>query len=183
MRFRTILCDPPWPQVTSGKYRNHKHHRPDDLPYDLMSLDDIAALPVQDLADDDCNLFLWTTQSQLPHSFKIMETWGFRYANTITWIKPSGAGNFFVSRCQFLLFGYKGKLRLKERFRPNVLFASPKRHSAKPEVSYELIEAVSFEPRIELFARQQRPGWTTLGDAIDGLDIRQAIKETTSTTK
>lgn len=74
-----------------------------------MSIDDIRALPVADLAADDCHLWLWTTNRSLPDGFDIMKVWGFRYMAPITWAKPSGFGAWFVSRTQTLLFGYPNK--------------------------------------------------------------------------
>ena len=141
-----------------------------------MSVDELKALPVGDLAEDGAHLWLWTTNQFLRDGFDLLDAWGFRYLAPITWVKPSGCGNYFVHRTQTMLFGYRGKLEMKERFRPNVVFASARRHSQKPECVYELIEAVSFAPRVELFARQQRPGWLALGNGIDGRDIRDAIK-------
>ena len=177
MKYKTIVCDPPWPQRTSGRYRLHKHQRPDSLPYRTMTVEAIKSLPVGDLADDEANLWLWSTNQHLPDAFGVMSAWGFKYLMPLVWVKPSGAGNYFVSRTQFLLFGYKGKLAMRERFKPNVLFAAPKRHSEKPAEAIRLIEEVSYAPRIELFARTTRPDWTAVGDAIDGKDIHDALKE------
>jgi N6-adenosine-specific RNA methylase IME4 len=64
---------------------------------------------------------------------------------------------------------------MRHKYRPNTLFATARRHSEKPECSYNLIEELSFGPCLELFARKHRPGWTALGDEIDGLDIRDAL--------
>ena len=71
----------------------------------------------------------------------------------IQWIKPSGMGAWFIHRSQTMLFGYRRKLEMKTRFRPNIIEASARRHSQKPEKSYELIEAVSHPARLEMFAR------------------------------
>jgi N6-adenosine-specific RNA methylase IME4 len=65
---------------------------------------------------------------------------------------------------------------MKSRFRPNVLFASARRHSQKPECSYSLIEDVSFGPYLEIFGRSDRDGWRVIGNEVDGLDIRESIQ-------
>jgi N6-adenosine-specific RNA methylase IME4 len=174
MPYKTILIDPPWPQRTMGRYRYHS--RPDAIPYKTMTVEEIAALPVASLADqDECHLWLWTTNQHLPQAFGLLDAWGFKYLSPLVWVKPSGMGSYFVSRTQFLIFGYRGTLAMRQRFKPNVFFANALRHSQKPECSYQLIEEVSYEPRIELFARKTRPNWTCLGDGIDGRDINDAL--------
>lgn len=178
MTYRTILIDPPWPQRQVGRFADPKNTRPDRLPYPTMSLGDIAALAVKPLAAADSHLWLWTTNQFLRPAFDLMAGWGFKYLTTVTWVKPSGLGAWFVSRTQHLLFGYRGRLDLRTRYRPTVLFANPVRHSAKPECSYELIEAVSHGPRVELFARSRRDGWDVIGNEIDGRDVTAALTET-----
>lgn len=173
MKFGTILLDPPYPETMLGKWKKHK--RPNNLPYPSMSLDEIRNLPVPDLADVNSHLWLWTTNRTLEAGFDILRHWGFRYLSPITWVKPSGFGAWFVSRTQTMLFGYRGKLEMMNRFKPNVLFAPSRKHSQKPECSYELIESVSPAPRLEMFARVERPGWTTIGNGIDGEDIMTSL--------
>lgn len=157
-----------------GKLSDPRHSRPDKLPYPTLTVEQLKTLPVERLAAPDCHLWLWTTNKFLPDGLDLMAHWGFKYMVPVHWVKPSGFGMWWVHRSQTLLFGYRGKLDMKTRLRPNVLFASPKRHghSTKPEASYDLIEAVSHAPRLELFARRTRPGWTTWGNEIDGQDIR-----------
>jgi N6-adenosine-specific RNA methylase IME4 len=177
MRFKTLLLDPPWPQEMAGKYARRRNQRPTDLPYQTMPLEAIQSLDIAPLTDDEAHCWLWTTNAFLPQSYAILEGWGFKYHNTLTWVKPSGIGNYFIGRTQFLLFGYRGKLNMKEKYHPNVLFASPVKHSQKPEDSYRLIEAVSHEPRVELFARRPRENWRGLGNEIDGEEITVSIKK------
>lgn len=159
----------------SGQYQRRKQHRPAALPYPTMTVADIGKLDVAPLAADDAHLWLWSTTSFLPQAFSVMEQWGFKFHTVITWVKPSGFGNYFINRTQPLLFGYRGKLRMRQRWLPNVLFAPSRRHSQKPECSYTLIEQASFDPRLELFARQEREGWTTVGNELDGEDMGAAL--------
>jgi|SRR5947209_4974709 len=145
-----------------------------------MTMDQIRDLPVPDLADADSHVWCWTNNRSLPQGFDLLSHWGYKYLAPIHWVKPSGFGAWFVHRTQTLLFGYKGKLDMLDggRFKPNVIFANPRGgHSTKPPESVELIEAVSHEPRVELFAPSTRPGWTSLGDGIDGRDIVVAMKD------
>ena len=144
-RFACILADPPWPQVISGKYKTTRNLRPDRLPYETLSVAAIQSMPVEDIAAHDAHLWLWTTNQFLEDGFRVMRSWGFKYLAPIHAIKPSGIGNYFIHRTQTMLFGYRGKCRF-------------------PMARY--IEAISPGPRIELFARRQRPGWHVWGNEV-----------------
>lgn len=168
--YRTILIDPPWNQVMSGKRIRYKGGQPEKMPYETMPLDAIRDLPVESLAANGCHLWLWTTNQFLRQGFDLIDHWGFKYLAPITWIKPSGCGNWFVHRTQTMLFGYLGKCEFnRARYQPNIIEANvSNRHSRKPEAAYELIEAVSDEPRVELFARPPvRPGWDVWGNEVE----------------
>lgn len=168
-RFRCIVADPPWALGMRGKRKRAKEPKlPDALPYPTMTLDEICAMPIGELAADDCHLWLWTTNQHLHDGFRVMQEWGFRYLVPIHWIKPSGVGNWFIHRTQTILFGYREKCRFPAaRYLPNILTTGdPKRHSQKPEESYRMIESVSPGPRLELFARTVRPGWSAWGNEV-----------------
>jgi N6-adenosine-specific RNA methylase IME4 len=165
MLYHTILADPPWDQGTIGRWKHHQ--RPDDLPYPTMTVEQIAALPIQDLAAEACHLWLWTTNQFLEAGLQVMRAWGFKYLAPIHWIKPSGLGAWWVHRTQTVLFGYYKKCRFPlARYLPNLFEANPGRHSKKPPESYELIESVSPIQRLELFARATRPGWHVWGNEV-----------------
>jgi N6-adenosine-specific RNA methylase IME4 len=171
-KYKTILADPPWQQRMTGKWQG-RHKRPEKIPYPTMNLAEICELPVSDLADDGCHLWLWTTNEHLEAGFQVMRAWGFRYLAPITWVKPSGCGAWFIHRTQTLLFGYRKPLTMNGRYKPTVLIAgNPSAHSAKPAESYELIEAVSEPARIEIFARPwtpmfpKRAGWDVWGNEV-----------------
>ena len=165
--FRTILADPPWQQSMTAKW-NRRPNRAEKLPYPTMTVDEICAMPVGELAADDCHLWLWTTNQRLEDGFRVMRAWGFKYLAPVTWEKPSGLGCWFIHRTQTMLFGYKSKCRFElGRYKPTILHAGlPSRHSAKPKESYDLIESISQTPRLELFARQKLPNWTTWGNEV-----------------
>lgn len=167
--FRTILADPPWQQTMAGRRQRAKGgFKEDSLPYPSLSVDTICKLPVGDLAEEACHLWLWTTNQFLEEGFRVMRAWGFKYLCPIHWIKPSGVGNWFVHRSQTLLFGYKQKCRFPmKRYAPNIITSGdPVRHSQKPVEAYTLIESVSPAQRLELFARQQREGWDVWGNEV-----------------
>lgn len=166
--FRCIVADPPWQQPMTGQYLKRRENRAKCLPYPTMTVDQIKALPVGDMAEPDAHLWLWTTNAFLEDGFAVLRAWGFRYLAPIHWIKPSGLGNYFIHRTQTILFGYRKTCRFPaRRYAPNVFTTGlPKRHSEKPEEAFTLIEAVSPGPRLELFARRARPGWTVWGNEV-----------------
>jgi N6-adenosine-specific RNA methylase IME4 len=167
--YKTILADPPWNQPMMGK-RNRKKGGATaiSLPYSIMSIDEICALPVNDISDIGCHLWLWTTNAFIDAGFDVMKAWGFKYLAPITWRKPTGIGNYFVHVTQTILFGYKEKCRFNgKRYLPTIFDAPCSHiHSKKPDKSYEIVEAVSDSPRIELFARNKRNGWDVWGNEI-----------------
>jgi N6-adenosine-specific RNA methylase IME4 len=178
--FRCIVADPPWKYgkwgkaspaayLVSGIREETNHEIP--LPYPAMSIEEIKALPVAKLAAEDCELYLWATQKYLPDAFGVMEAWGFRYCQTLTWCKTprgTGQGGIYCPTTEFLILGRKGKMPVKKRV--DTTWWNVKRphncHSAKPEHFQDVIEAVSDEPRLELFARRKRHGWASWGNEI-----------------
>lgn len=181
-KYMTILADPPWNMGTTGLYERRKL-RLAKLVYPLMSTEDIKKLRVADYAEIGCHLWLWVTNSHLHDGFDVMAAWGFKYLAPITWVKPSGLGNYFIHRTQHLLFGYRDKCIFpKARYKPTVFMAKPKEHSQKPEESYELIESISPTPRLELFARQKRKTlfneeWDVWGNEVKNNIILEARPE------
>jgi len=165
--YQTIYADPPWEQGMSGKYK--KHSALAGLEYPTMAIEQIKSLPVDNISEVGCHLWLWTTNQFLRQGFDVMESWGFKYLAPITWVKDSGIGNYFVHRTQTVLFGYKGKCRFPlARYQPTVFIANhPTKHSQKPETFYDLVESISPEPRVELFARCRRSGWDCWGNEVD----------------
>jgi N6-adenosine-specific RNA methylase IME4 len=165
-KYKTILADPPWQQRMTGTFTRHKSAK--RLPYPTMSVEEICALPIGDLADKGAHLWLWTTNEYLEAGFAVMRAWGFKYLAPVTWLKPSGCGAWFIHRTQTMLFGYRSPLKMTEQYKPTILEAGlPSEHSAKPLESYQLIEAVSKAPRIEIFARP----WTQMFPRRDGWDV------------
>ena len=171
--FRCIVADPPWPFGGTGKMKGNKKRKGGALiecPYPTMTHAEIEALPVANMATEDCHLWLWTDNADLHHGFHVMQAWGFKYLAPIHWIKPSGCGCWWIHRTQTILFGYRQKCRFPQaRFRPNILMPGrdPARHSEKPEEAFALMESVSPGPRLELFARRARPGWTVWGNEVE----------------
>ena len=168
--YKTIYADPPWMERGGGQIR-----RGADRHYPLMKTNDIAALPVANLADPvGCHLYLWTTNNFLRDALAVMETWGFRYVTVITWLKDKmGLGQYFRGLTEHCLFGVRGNLPYRtidgKRAQGVTGFTAPRgRHSAKPDAMRQMIERVSHAPRIELFARERHPGWDAWGNEVNG---------------
>jgi N6-adenosine-specific RNA methylase IME4 len=135
-----------------------------------MSLDAICALPVGDLFTPDAVLFLWTTGPHLADALTALGRWGFTYVTNLVWEKDSiGLGYWVRNQHEILLVAKRGKMRCPppDRRPPSVIHAPRREHSEKPDEVYALIENMYPElPRIELFARRRRPGWTAWGNEI-----------------
>lgn len=173
--WRTIVADPPWdyregfvrgPNAGFGWTNRH------DLPYGSLSVEEIAELPVSSLAHPaGAFLWLWTTNRYLPDAFDVMAAWGFRYRQTIIWHKDDASpfpGSVAPNEAEFLLVGRRGGVKRLGTWSEAVITATRGAHSQKPEVFMDLIEAVSPEPRLEMFSRRARLGWETWGDEALG---------------
>jgi len=163
-RFATILIDPPWDWGDEGDVNQMGRAKPD---YSTMSIDDLLALPVSELADVDCHIYLWITNRSLPKGFALLEQWGFRYVTCLTWAKPHfGMGNYFRGQTEHILFGVKGSQPLRRHDVGTVFHAErgPNGHSSKPPMIYELIESCSPGPYLEMFSRCERDGWASWGE-------------------
>lgn len=162
-RFKTVVIDPPWDWGDEGDVDQFGRGRP---TYDTMSIDQLAEMPIGDIAEDNAHLYLWITNRSLPKGFQLMERWGFRYVTMLTWCKPSiGMGNYFRGSTEHMLFGVRGSLPLIER-NIGTWFEAKRggQHSSKPDEAYELIERASPGPWIDVFSRRDRKGWVTWGE-------------------
>jgi N6-adenosine-specific RNA methylase IME4 len=172
-RFATILADPPWRFQNSTGKMAPEHRRLSR--YCTMSLAEIKALPVADIATNPAHLYLWVPNALLTEGLEVMAAWGFTYKSNIVWHKVRkdggsdgrGVGFYFRNVTELVLFGVRGnKARTLAPGRRQVNFiASRKReHSRKPDELYRVIEACSPGPFLELFARGPRQGWLVWGN-------------------
>ena len=162
-QYACIVLDPPWDWGDEGDVDQLGRARPG---YAAMPLDDIAALPIAALSLPDCHIYLWITNRSLPKGFGLLEKWGFRYITCLTWVKPSfGMGQYFRGSTEQVLFGVKGSLPLLAHNLPTH-FLAPRgeQHSAKPSEFFCLVEKASPGPRLEMFARSEREGWSVWGN-------------------
>lgn len=175
-QFGTILADPPWQfQNRTGKVAP-EHRRLNR--YGTMTLDEICELPVSEISNDPAHLYLWVPNALLPDGLRVMEEWGFRYVSNIIWEKVRkdggpdgrGVGFYFRNVTEVLLFGVRGKnarTLAPGRRQVNIIRSRKREHSRKPDEQYPIIEDCSWGPRIELFSRGKRKGWTVWGNQAD----------------
>jgi N6-adenosine-specific RNA methylase IME4 len=168
-RYAVLCADPPWHfevyNEESGVERAAGNY------YPTMSLDEICALPVLSLAAPDAILFMWTTAPHLQESFQVLAAWGFEYKTNAVWVKDKiGLGYFVRNQHELLLVATRGDMPSPSPANrpPSVISAPRREHSRKPDEAYALIEAMyPALPKLELFARQRRPGWDVWGNETD----------------
>jgi len=169
----TLLADPPWQFRNSTGKIAPEHARLSR--YRTMRLSEIVALPVTEVLAPTAHLYLWCPNALLPEGLAVMNAWGFIYKSNIVWHKVRkdggsdgrGVGFYFRNVTELILFGVKGKnarTRQPGRSQVNLLATRKREHSRKPDELYEIIEACSPGPYLELFARGARKDWYSWGD-------------------
>lgn len=174
-RYRTIVVDPPWDHSDgTGASYSAAGRRSCDLPYSSMSVAEIAALPVDALADSRSSLFLWTTNRYLNAAFDVAQAWRFPHIATLVWTKQRGlgSGGVFYSNVEFILYCRRPDVAAPARINSRWFDWPRAEHSRKPEAFLDLVEEVSSSPRLEMFARRQRLGWDTWGnEALNHVEL------------
>ena len=170
-KFNTIYVDPPWPFVD----RINPSTRGAAAYYGCLSVEQIKGLRVADLASGDCLLWLWVPRLFRRFGEEVIEAWGFVPKTEWIWVKTTldgtkvrgGMGHYNRMAHEYLMLGTRGSARpLNGRSEVSVVLAPRRKHSEKPTAFYELIERNSLEPRVELFARARRRGWSSWGDQL-----------------
>ena len=177
-KFQIIYADPPWSFRTwssRGKSRSPEKH------YDCMTLADIQQMPIPDIADKNCSLFLWATDPLLPEALNLIKEWGFKYKTiAFNWVKLNpkaphfgwhkqdfftGMGYWTRANPELCLLATKGKPTRKRADIRRLVISPRREHSRKPDlVAERIVNLMGDIPRIELFARQPREGWTVWGN-------------------
>ena len=184
-KYNVILADPPWSfraWSSKGMGRSAEQH------YPTMRLEDIKALPVPDLAAGDCVLFLWATFPMLKEALEVIDTWGFTYKTVaFTWVKENrkspglfwGLGYWTRANAEVCLLATRGSPKRQSAAVHQVILSPVERHSKKPdEVQERIVTLMGDVSRVELFARQETPGWDVWGNEVEcspGLASRLTI--------
>jgi site-specific DNA-methyltransferase (adenine-specific) len=171
-KYQIIYADPPW----SYNDKMTGHRQGAETHYQTQSLDWIKSLPVKDIADKDCVLFLWAVNPLLPEAFEVIKSWGFKYKTlAFCWNKEtrlfnktvSNLGRWTMGGVELCLLATKGKPKRIAKNVKQVVWEMRGRHSQKPcEVRYRIVELMGNLSRIELFARQKTAGWDVWGNEV-----------------
>jgi N6-adenosine-specific RNA methylase IME4 len=162
-KFGTIYADPPWLYDNQGTRAATGNH------YLGLTVDELCAMPIAQLAADDAHLHLWTTNGFLFECPRIFAAWGFEFRSTLVWVKPQlGIGNYWRNSHEFLLTAIRGNAkRFNDHSMTSWIQCDRGKHSAKPEQVRAMVERASPSPRLELFGRLWCDGWKVFGNQIE----------------
>jgi N6-adenosine-specific RNA methylase IME4 len=170
--FSTIMADPPWRFDNRTGKMAPEHRRL--LRYSTMTMEEILELPVNRLAAAQAHLYLWIPNALILEGLQVMKQWGFTYKTNLVWYKirkdggpdGRGVGFYFRNVTELVLFGVRGNMRTLNagRRQTNMISTRKREHSRKPDELYDIIEACSPGPYLELFARHPRKGWVQWGN-------------------
>lgn len=171
--FGTILADPPWRFLNRTGKIAPEHRRL--ARYETLSVKEIASLPVSAHLTETAHCYLWVPNALLPMGLDVLSAWGFEYKTNLIWHKirkdggsdGRGVGFYFRNVTEMLLFGTRGKharTLAPGRRQVNLMASRKREHSRKPDEQYEIIEACSWGPYLELFGRGERERWTVWGN-------------------
>jgi N6-adenosine-specific RNA methylase IME4 len=192
-KYNIIYADPPW------NYNDKRNNDPayGAMTYDTMKLHELKELPVQNITEDNCMLFMWATFPNLPDALELMKAWGFKYKTVgFTWIKTNkvlrpaeeyhhnhqiigtvqngfsapffGIGYYTKSNAEVCLIGVKGKPIKISNDVSSIVMSPREEHSKKPSVVRDkIVQLCGDIPRIELFARTETPGWDVMGNEVE----------------
>ncbi len=180
-KYKTICADPPWAYVTRSK---KGQTRSASVHYNVMTLESIMALPVADLAADDCVLLLWSLNPMLPHALRVIDAWGFTFKTVgFTWAKTTkrtqeswapkwhfGMGHWTRQNTESILLATRGNPKRISKGVRQLFFAPVREHSRKPDTLFDEIERLLPGPYVELFARSHRLGWDSFGNEVGKFD-------------
>lgn len=168
--YRTIVADPPWRvNRSNGWGKGATSSSTTLMPYPLMTVSEIEAMPISKMAAPTSHLYLWTVNLHVPHAYRVCRAWGFAPSALLTWVKQPrgiGPGGHFASTTEFVLFARRGTEGGSPANRVRTSWFEWPRgaHSEKPAAFFDMVEQVSPGPYLELFARRQRLGWDTWGN-------------------
>lgn len=184
LRYGSIVADPPWELPYGARYgKGGRRGRKTEIPYSFMSVDEIMALPVADLADENAHLYLWSTRRNFREGIavQVARAWGFEPRGELIWgLRNGGPGGVLGNGHEPVLIASRGDLQFPKGMPVSVVFwkqpyhtgGGGKIHSAKPAGLQDLVEQMSPGPYLEMFSRRARLGWDTWGDeALHGTEL------------
>ena len=182
-KYSALLCDPPW------RYEQKRLSGAAEKHYTTISVDELCALPIADIAANDSVLFLWTTFPQLSEALRVIQAWGFCYKTVaFVWLKTNrqsggwfyGLGFWTRGNAEICLLATQGRPKRQSASVHQFIIAPVREHSRKPDITRDkIVELLGDVPRVEIFARERAEGWDAIGNGIDGRDIRDALIDLT----
>jgi N6-adenosine-specific RNA methylase IME4 len=172
MKYKTVVIDPPW--LLQSAFKSQKHCNKfacSNIPYKTMTDAEIINFPINEYADIECDIFMWTTHTKLPVSLTILQAWGFKFHVLMAWDKMSGVCmNGFYRQTEFIVYGYRGKQGVnvgEGNYIPTLISSKSTGHSKKPDKFYSIIRNRTQAPRIDIFARKRHYGFDAYGDQVE----------------
>lgn len=171
-KYAVILADPPWQYdfIATDANRAVENHYPTLTADEIACFEDADGRPVSDLAAKDAVLYLWATNPKVAEAMRVIEGWGFTYVTNMAWVKDRvGMGYWARQRHELVLIATRGDFSPPpEHLRPDSVIEAPRgAHSAKPAALHELLDAIwPDSPKVEVFAREARPGWAGFGNQL-----------------
>jgi len=180
-KYNVIYADPPWTyDNTSVKSEESGKEISIDGRYDLMTMQKLFEMPIKEITEKDCVLFMWATNPLLPEALELMKKWGFKYKTMLTWKKTSCSGYWFMGITEHILFGVKGNVKAFRSGLLNYHECKSGQHSQKPHYFRELIskavkDSIPEAKKLELFARSREgmfpdyeyEGWDVYGNQVN----------------
>lgn len=178
-KYGVLYADPPW------RYDRKHGHGVAENHYPTMSLNEICALPVADLAAENSALFLWAAFPQLKEALRVIDAWGFQYKTlAFLWLKQNrkadtwfyGMGFWTRSNAEVCLLATRGRPKRQCAGIHQFVVSRIEQHSKKPDIVRDkIVQLMGDVPRVELFARQKTPGWDTWGNEVEN-DLEMEVK-------
>lgn len=177
-KYQIIYADPPW-KYRQGSSMGTQFQGAADRHYPCMDYKDICNLPIAELADDPCLLFIWVTFPFLKEGLSVIEAWGFEYKTiAFCWIKTNpikltplfGVGYYLKSNAEPCLLATKGQAHklVKNNSLSSIIVEPKTKHSRKPiEARNRIVQLTGDISRIELFARNKFDGWDVWGNEVE----------------
>ena len=171
-KYQIIYADPPWSYKTWTAKGGHKSA---SAHYQTMEKKDIQEMPIKEIADNDCTLFLWVTMPNLIEGIELIEKWGFTYKTcAFDWVKiyksgkpVVGLGYWTRANAELCLLATKGKPKRINNSVSQIVIEQPREHSRKPDcVRDRIVQLMGDLPRIELFCRHPEQGWDSMGNEL-----------------
>lgn len=158
--FDVIICDPPWRYDSRAEDLTHRGR----LPYPDMDVEQICKLPVPKLAEPNCLLWLWTTNAFMGQAYQVLNEWGFEGKTILTWVKDRmGVGNWLRGQTEHCILAVRGAPITTLTNQTTVLEGAIREHSRKPDSFFDLVNVLCHGRKLEMFAREARPGWQSWG--------------------